>query len=397
MNPSWIQIMPSKTKRQFAAAIPRPLVFVLPLVLSCSAGGDGSVGSLGPAFWSVGSEPVITIGEVEGQAEYLFSRIGPAALLPDGRIAVADMDEAAIRLFSPDGSFDLAFGRRGQGPGEFSYISGIKVVPPDTIVVHDSRLYRLAKFLPSGSLVSTLQLQAEGGFPEVFLGEYSTGDLGYVWIIQGNRGDARITPDVMQFGRFGENGRLSSLLGTEQGMRRERSPLAFSPHLYAELIGDSVFLTNGQLPEIKVWDPQGVLVRTIHVPVPQVDPTEAWTELEEVVRARGNGLALGLLETQPREEAIPWISMMLVDDQDRLWVKRYDPRTDSHYMMEDRCSGGEWWVLESDGTVVATIELPKGFLLLDIRGNQVLGKIRDTLGVEQVRVYEFAPSMRRAT
>jgi hypothetical protein len=389
--------MPWKSKRLFVRASPSLSLSFLLLLLSCSAGDDGSVTSKEPAVWSVSSEPVTTIGEVEGQAEYLFSRIGPAALLPDGRIAVADMDEAAIRLFSQDGTFDLAFGRRGQGPGEFSHISRIEVAPPDTIVVHDSDLYRLAKFLPSGSLVSTLQLQAEDGFPEVFLGTYSTGELGYVWIIQGNRGDARITPDLMQFGKFGEDGRLSNLLGTEEGMRRERSPLAFSPHLYAELIADSVFLTNGQLPEIKVWDPQGVQVRTIHVPVPQVDPTEAWTELEEVVRAHGNGLALGLLESQPREEGIPWISMMLVDDQDRLWVKRYDPRTDSHYMMEDRGRGGEWWVLESDGTVVATIELPDGFLLLDIRGNQVLGKIRDSLDVEQIQVYEFGPSMRRTT
>ena len=113
--------------------------------------------------------------------------------------------------------------------------------------------------------------------------------------------------------------------------------------------------------------------------------------LEEVVRAGGDELALGLLETQPREEAIPWISMMLVDDQDRLWVKRYDPRTDSHYLMGDRCRGGEWWILESDGTVTATIVLPEGFLLLDVRGDRLLGNTRDPLGVEQLRVHGFSP------
>jgi hypothetical protein len=389
-------MMPRNTRRRTTSVIKSSIVFSLLLSSSCLSEGDGSAGSPEPPVWSVGFEPVTTIGKVEGEAEYLFSRIGPAALLPGGRIVVADLDEAAIRLFAEDGSFETAFGRRGEGPGEFSYISRIQFTPPDTIVVHDSRLYRLAKFLPSGSLVSTLQLQAEDGFPEVFMGEFSSGELGYAWILQGNRGDGRITPDQMQIGRFGEDGRLSSLLGTEEGMRRAGSPLAFSPHLHTGLIGDSVFLTNGRLPEIEVWDRDGALVRTIHVPVPEVDPEDAWRALEEVVRARGNDLALGLLETQPREEAIPWISMMLVDDQDRLWVKGYDPSTDSHYLMDERCRGGEWWIMDPDGTVIATIHLPDGFLLLDIRENRLLGKTRDPLGVEQIRVYPFVPSDSRA-
>ena len=124
------------------------------------------------------------------------------------------------------------------------------------------------------------------------------------------------------------------------------SPLAFSPYFYGEVIGNSVFLTNGLRPEIQVWDHQGALVRTIHVPFPEVNPSEAWTQLEEALLARGNELELRGLEVQPREVTIPRISKMLVDDQDRLWVKKYDPRTDN-FFLRSRCRGGKWLILET--------------------------------------------------
>ncbi len=385
--------MPSKTARLWGPASRAPFVLLPLLFLSCSEGTDSSTDPFEPADWVLAPEPKVTIGQVEGEAEYLFSRIGPAALLPDGRIAVADQQDAAIRLFLPDGTFVREIGRRGEGPGEFSHLRTITVVPPDTIVTHDSRLFRLTRFLTSGSLVSTLRLQADDGMPEIYLGEYSTGELGFAWIKRGSGSGEDYTRDLMQFAKFSETGRLSALLGTEVGiLRAETSPLAFSPHLYAEMIGDSLFLTNGLLPEIQVWDHQGGLVRTIHVPVPEADHADAWEQLEELLAARGNTNELQWFENQPRDVAIPRISMMLVDDQDRLWVKKYDPHTDNHLLMRPRCRGGEWLILEASGAVVATIKLPEDLLLLDVRGDQVLGQIADELGVERVQVYQIVGS-----
>ena len=167
--------------------------------------------------------------------------------------------------------------------------------------------------------------------------------------------------------------------------------MAFSPDLYAELIRDSIFLTNGLPPEIQVWDQEGNLARTITVPAPEVNSSEAWTQLEEVLLTRGNQFELRWFEDelQPRDGPVPPISMMLVDDQQRLWVKMYDPRTDSHLLTTGRRTGGEWLILDLSGAVVATTHLPEGFLLLDVRGGRLLGKTRDALGVERVQVYEI--------
>jgi hypothetical protein len=175
---------------------------------------------------------------------------------------------------------------------------------------------------------------------------------------------------------------MSALLGTETGMLRTgSSPLAFSPHLHTELIHDSIYITNGLRPEIQVWDREGNLAHAIAVPIPPFDPAVAWTELETELFARNDRFELQWFEGQPRDVPIPFISMMLVDDRDRLWIKTYNPRTDSHLLRTGRGRGGEWLILEASGGVVATIHLPDGFLLLDVGGGRLLGKIRDELGL----------------
>lgn len=372
-----------------ALATPQVLALAF-VVVSCGSSDQPSVASE-PATWTVGAAPIAEIGQVDGDPEYLFSRISHAKLLPDGRVAVVDNADATIRVFSADGLFDHAFGGEGEGPGEFAYISGIQVSPPDTIVAHDSQLLRLSRFLTSGSLIATVPLRAEDGLPEIYLGAYSNGELGFAWIRQGPRSGEDVTPDEMRIARFDESGHMNAMLGTETGMLRTgSSPLAFSPHLYTELIHDSVYITNGLRPEIQVWDHEGNLARTITIPIQPLDPTVAWTELETELLARDDRFELQWFENQPRDVSLPFIAMMLVDDQDRLWIKKYNPRTDSHLLRTGRARGGDWLILETSGAIVASVHLPDGFLLLDIGKDRLLGKVRDGLGVETLQVYGIA-------
>src|SRR5690606_34586675 len=50
---------------------------------------------------------------------YEFGRIAGMALLPDGRVAVADGMANEVRVFDENGTHQFTFGRRGAGPGEF--------------------------------------------------------------------------------------------------------------------------------------------------------------------------------------------------------------------------------------------------------------------------------------
>jgi DNA-binding beta-propeller fold protein YncE len=45
-----------------------------------------------------------------------------------GRVYVADAEDCAVKVFSKTGRFEATIGRKGQGPGEFSFPSGVSVL-----------------------------------------------------------------------------------------------------------------------------------------------------------------------------------------------------------------------------------------------------------------------------
>lgn len=78
----------------------------------------------GPAATMVGEE-LLRIGTFEGRSPSAFGLIRSLAVLPDGRIAVADGQAEEVRLFSARGEFVRSFGGAGQGPGELERLQGV--------------------------------------------------------------------------------------------------------------------------------------------------------------------------------------------------------------------------------------------------------------------------------
>jgi hypothetical protein len=64
----------------------------------------------------------ITIGESEGDENYMFGESVQVIADDEGCIYVTDWDRKRIQKYSPDGKYLLSIGRKGQGPGEFGNI-----------------------------------------------------------------------------------------------------------------------------------------------------------------------------------------------------------------------------------------------------------------------------------
>ena len=80
---------------------------------------------------------------------------GTVALLADERTAcVSETYETRVRCVDRDGSTIGLFGREGEGPGEFTTISGLVGGMDGTIGVVDNRANRFSVFEPTGALVS---------------------------------------------------------------------------------------------------------------------------------------------------------------------------------------------------------------------------------------------------
>src|SRR5690606_26237756 len=103
------------------------------------------------AAWEVDVERAVRIGVVDGEAEYVFGRIGGVWVAPDGRIFVGDAQAREIRIFSTEGEFVGRLGRTGEGPGEFRHVDGIGAAPGGGVAVLDGMLNRVSVFDGDGA------------------------------------------------------------------------------------------------------------------------------------------------------------------------------------------------------------------------------------------------------
>ncbi len=99
-----------------------------------------------------------SIGVELGDSNFVFGQIVSAQFLPDGNIAIADMQKNKISIFSVEGEFLNTVGRNGSGPGEFLMLTNFAVKEDGSFIVPDAMGGKLNFYDP------------EYNFTEVFTG-----------------------------------------------------------------------------------------------------------------------------------------------------------------------------------------------------------------------------------
>jgi len=131
----------------------RPIMAVVVFALAAFAAGRAMT-KPGIAKWKV-----VEIGlPANGADEACLGR--PIALALDAdRLYIADAQDCAVKVFSKDGGFLRSVGRKGRGPGELSFPSGVFVLG-GRLYVADKFNFRVQVFDPAG--------EPCGGFPTPF-------------------------------------------------------------------------------------------------------------------------------------------------------------------------------------------------------------------------------------
>jgi len=105
--------------------------------------------------WTLTREPILSIGEIDGEEPYLFSQIRSVRPLSDGGYAIVDRLARDIRIFDSTGRFVRRMGGAGEGPDEFATDPVIEMHVDGGILAYDSRQSRVTRFDASGELAET--------------------------------------------------------------------------------------------------------------------------------------------------------------------------------------------------------------------------------------------------
>jgi hypothetical protein len=99
------------------------------------------------------------IGDVDTSDEN-FAFANPGDIVEDrsGNIYIADAGQYRIQKFDRDGKFLASFGRKGQGPGEFSTLRSLSIDSAERLHVLDDSQRRIQIFRTDGTVTETLRL-----------------------------------------------------------------------------------------------------------------------------------------------------------------------------------------------------------------------------------------------
>ena len=100
-------------------------------------------------------EEELAIGGEDENGEIVLYQPIRLAVDDDGNIYVADMSDSKIKVFDAQGNFIRSIGEKGQGPGEFSSIGEIKILPNGNLIALDYRNRRTSIFDKNGKFLSS--------------------------------------------------------------------------------------------------------------------------------------------------------------------------------------------------------------------------------------------------
>jgi hypothetical protein len=340
--------------------------------------------------WRVDSAPLLSIGNEDGEDAYLFSRIAASMRRDDGAIIVADSRARELRLFDASGQHQGSFGRRGEGPGEFSDLSRFARCGEELWVDAESR-------------ISIWSFELE------YLREFATPDMP-MWPLVCFDGagvlvkqDRESVEEVDQLeNTIYPTHLLLRVLDDSAGaaardlfeiplwqrilVREGRGGYNFTHPFGARTVlaghGPHLVVGRGISMEVDYFDDRGRLMKKLRGPPEELAITDSMRSLYRERTATGpDSLWRALLEAagNPMPEQYPAYDELIVDREGHLWVHRFAvPGTNEN----------RWGVFAPNGEFLGHVTLPADLEVHEIGRDYVLGAVFAN-DVPQVRLHRL--------
>jgi hypothetical protein len=359
--------------------------------------------------WRIEAAPMLSIGRVDGPAEYQLHRVTRALRLGDGTIVVANGGTSQIRFYDATGKHTHSAGGRGSGPGEFQALQLLRRFGPDSLIAWDGRLNRGTVLALDGTYGRTVSRPGIGGAIVFYVDAFADGSLlgvgpGYragrlpgsapvevevqrVSLQSGHQGPQA---DTALLFRLRPNGQIDTIGGFfyyelyTSGTTTTEMP--FGRWAATAASGDLLYYGSGETFEIRTYTSRGELKRITRID--RANPPLTRDRIDEFIERRVSGTSDPIrrstqrmfFEAVPYPRSLPAFSEFVVDAEGNLWASEY------HEFM---AAQPRWTVFDRHGRWLGSVDAPPSFTTYEIGSDYVLGKFVDELDVERVVVHRL--------
>ena len=357
--------------------------------------------------WAVESswrlELDLDVGDLDGPNA--FGRLRDVAVRRAGGMWILDAQARRVLGFDDAGHAVLAFGRRGQGPGEFTFVDHLAELPDGDLVVAGSGPIALHRFAPEG-VYRTTEVLPDSVFrkrsadplksrppPGPTFGRWriaSDGSAFVQTVVIDAEEDGIVRSDVLF--RLMSGGRRATRLAQWNASLMEGGPDG-TMHLlqpdagWGPLSDGGVWLTLGAVYELRRFDGSGDLMTILRRTVPRLPVTESIRHgvRQGLARTMDSEFRRMMLDRAVFPANLPATAGLWISEPDgRLWVGIINPN-----LPWDFKRANAWDVLEPDGTYQGRLSIPEGLRPTRVTRDYVYGIWLDDLDVSHARRYRI--------
>ena len=358
----------------------------------------------GPRF----AEPLFTLEEqltlVQdlNNEESLLYRPSDFARGSDGNYYVADSGNGRIAVFDDDGRFLRAFGRDGQGPGEFGGRLELQAPFDVEIQVFDEDTERTQRFAFDGTFVESVAVPTEGHVESLVREPDGTRVFTRTVFERGD--DLQLDSTIIGVMPPGADSSVaevsttsmptyvSSRITTEEFTTLVWVQIPFGGYPLAFRYGDGLVLVNGDIGQVEWRAADGTLRRRALIERTPLRVTESMRQVfaDKFRAARERDAEEGRqFPTMPKlwyPEVSGWWRTGLIDDAGYLWLQDSAQATLAGEGDETR-----YEILSPDGEYLGHMFLP--FTDFRVQDGTILARDEDPVTEEaRLRVFRLLPN-----
>jgi hypothetical protein len=344
--------------------------------------------------WRLSESPTLTIG-TEGAAETEFHGVAGAVRLGNGEIAVADGGTNQVRFFSPGAEYLRAFGREGDGPGEFRSM-GRLIRFGDTLAIHSFRSDRLTIFTGDRLLDTRVVRSPGAGHRFTITNRLPDGRWVAVTSISPRFAALPYRDSIavgilpasaegaMQWLGWFPGPWIVSIEGKLTGMA------GFFTWVYSTVAAQRVVVLDGNQQRLRRFSPDGTESAGGEIGIRgepltpdiieqakrrDINPREDTIAARQWLDVRYDAVVLG--------DRLPPFRTLLADSRGLIWLEGY---------RADETQPGKYFVFSIDAVPIAAVAAPAGFRATDIGADYMLGVVTHADGVERIVMYRLLRS-----